>query len=70
MNFTEGQKALTVAAIFHKGRLKGRFDARYPRQIYIAFELLAVLSFVVEILNAGSAQQHNPRFFGLTSVDQ
>ena len=70
MDFAEGKEALAVAAIFDERRLKRWFDARYPRQIDIAFELLAVVGFVIEILNAGPAQQHNPRFFALTSVDQ
>ena len=70
MDFTEGKEALAVSAIFDEGRLKGRFDACHTRQIDISLELLAVFGFVIEILNAGSTQQNNPRFFALTGVDQ
>ena len=70
MDLTEGEEALAVAAIFHKGRLKRRLDAGYACEIDITFELLPVFRFVVKILNACSAQQHNPRFFALAGVDQ
>ena len=70
MNFAEGQKSLPVAAIFYKGGLKRGFDARHTRQIYIALELLAVLGFVIEILNTGATQQDNPCLFGLSGVDK
>ena len=55
VDFTEGEKTLAVAAIFNKGRLKGRLDAGHACEIDIAFELLPVFRFVVEILNARSA---------------
>jgi hypothetical protein len=70
MDFAEGKETLTVATILDECRLQGRFDACYPRQIDIAFELLSVFGFVIEILNAGSTEQNNPRFFALTSVDK
>ncbi|OWK20106.1 hypothetical protein AJ88_33435 [Mesorhizobium amorphae CCBAU 01583] len=41
--FTEGKETVTVAAIFDKGCLKGRFDARYAGEIDVSFELLLVL---------------------------
>ncbi len=43
VNFTEGEETVTVAAIFDKGCLKGRFDARYAGEIDVSFELLLVL---------------------------
>ena len=70
MNFTESQKTLTVSAIFHESGLKGWFDTGYPCEIDIPFQLFAVFRFVVKILNAGAAEQHNPRFFGLAGIDQ
>ena len=70
VNFAEGQESLPVAAIFNKGGLKRRFDARHACQINVAFELLAVFGFVIEILNTGAAQQDNPCLFGLSPVDK
>ena len=69
MDFTEGKEALTVAAIFDKRGLKRGFDTRYACEINIAFELLAVLGLVIEILNTGAAQKDDPCLFGLTGVD-
>ena len=70
VDFAECQEPLAIAAIFNKGGLKRWFDTRYAGQIYIAFELLAVFGLVIEILNAGAAQQDNPCFFGLSAVDK
>ena len=70
MDFTESEKALAIAAIFNEGSLKRWFYARHPRQIDISLKLLAIFSLVVKILNAGAAQEDNPRFFDLAAVYQ
>src|SRR3984957_2494129 len=42
MNFAEGEKAVSVAAIFDEGGLQRRFDPRHLRQIDIAARLFAL----------------------------
>jgi hypothetical protein len=43
MDFAEGQKTVTVPAIFDESSLEGGFDACHPRQIDVSLELLLVL---------------------------
>ena len=43
MDFTEGEEAVTVPAIFDEGSLERRFYAGHPREIDVSFELLLVL---------------------------
>jgi hypothetical protein len=70
VNFAEGEEALTIAAIFHKSRLQGRFYPRHTSEIDIAFKLFAVAGFVVKILDLIIVQKDNACFVALTSVDQ
>ncbi|WP_366664659.1 hypothetical protein [Mesorhizobium sp.] len=70
MNFTEGEKTVTVAAIFDKGRLKGRLDAGYAGEIDVSFELLLVLGFKVEFFDAVTANDNNACFLRVGGVYQ
>ena len=60
MDFREGEESMAVAAIFDKGRLKGRFDPCHLGEIDIASERFLIGCLEIEILNAVTAQHHNP----------
>jgi hypothetical protein len=68
--FTEGEETVTVAAIFDKGCLKGRFDARYAGEVDVSFELLLVLGFKVEFFNTVTADNDNACFLRVGGVYQ
>ena len=70
MDFAEGQEAVAVAAIFDEGGLKRRFDARYPGEIDISFELLLVLGLEVEFFDAVTADDDNPCFLRVGGIDK
>ena len=70
VNFTEGEKTVTVAAIFDKGCLEGRFDAGYAGEVDVSFELLLVLGFKVEFFDAVTANDDNACFLRVGGVYQ
>ncbi|CDX56894.1 membrane hypothetical protein [Mesorhizobium plurifarium] len=70
VNFTEGEKTVTVAAILDKGCLEGRFDAGYAGEVDVSFELLLVLGFKVEFFDAVTANDDNACFLRVGGVYQ
>ena len=51
MDFRKRQKAMAIAAIFHKRRLQRRFDADHLGKIDIAFELFFAGALEIEIVS-------------------
>jgi hypothetical protein len=68
VDFTEGKEAVAVSAIFDKGRLKGRFDARYAGEVDVSFELLFILGLKVEFFDTAAANHDNACFLRVGGV--
>ena len=62
MNFAESEEAMAVSAILDECSLKGRFDARYARQIDVSFKLFLVLQIRNQILRCGYRERRQPVF--------
>ncbi len=69
MDFIEGEKAMAVTAIFHKGRLKGRFDPGYFREINIAFELFSGCRLVIKFFKTGTLYDNDACLLFMRRVD-
>jgi hypothetical protein len=70
MNFAEGEKTVTVAAIFDEGRLQRRFDPRDLGQIDIAAQLFALRSLEVKLFDAIAADHDNPGLLRVGGIDK
>jgi hypothetical protein len=70
MNFAEGEKTVTVAAIFDEGRLQRRFDPRDLGQIDIAAQLFALRSLEVKLFDAIAADHDDPGFLRVGGIDK
>ena len=70
MDFREGQKAVSVAAIFDEGRLERRLYANDLREVDVALEGLAARGFEVEFFKSRSIDHNDPGFFGVSCIDE
>ncbi len=70
MDFTEGEEAVTVAAVFDESGLKRRLDPRYLREVDIAAELAAGGGLEVEFLDPAAAHHHDPGLLRVGGVDE
>jgi hypothetical protein len=70
MDFAEGQKAVTVAAIFDEGGLQRRLDARDLGEIDVAAQLLALGGLEIKLFDAIAADNNDPGLFRVGSIDQ
>src|SRR5258705_3664208 len=70
MDFAEGQKAVTVAAIFDEGRLQRRFYPRDLGEIDVAPQLFALGSLEIKLFDAIAADHNDPGLFRVGSIDQ
>src|SRR5580704_4281464 len=70
MDFREGEKSVTVAAIIDEGGLQRRFDAGYFGEINIAAKLLFIRRFEIEFFDSIAAQHDHPGLFWVGSIDQ
>ena len=70
MDFREGEEALAVAAIFDKGGLQRRLNARHLGKIDIALERPPRGSLEIKFFDFGSVENHHAGFFRVAGVDQ
>ena len=70
VNFTEGQKAVAITAVVHKGGLQRRLYASDFGQIDIAAQLLTASGFKVEFLHSLTTQNDNPSLLRMSRVDE
>lgn len=70
MNFAEGEKAMTIAAVFDEGGLQRRLDARDLGEIDIAAQLLALGRLEIKFLDAIAADHDHPGLFRMSGIDQ
>ena len=70
MDFAEGEEAMAIAAIFDKGCLQRRFDARDLGEIDIAAQLLALGGFKIKFFDAIAADHDDPGLFRVGGIDQ
>jgi hypothetical protein len=68
MDFTEGEEAVTVSAIFDKSSLEGGLYTRYASEIDISFELLLVLGFKIKFFDTVTANYDNPCFLRVGGI--
>jgi hypothetical protein len=70
MDFAEGQKAMTVAAVFDEGSLQRRLYARDLGEIDVSTQLFALGGLEIKFFDAIAADHHNPGFFRMGGIDQ
>ena len=70
VNFAEGEKAVTVAAVIDEGGLQRRLDARHLGKIDIAAKLLTIGGLEVEFLDAVATQNDHAGLFRMGRIDQ
>src|SRR5665213_115865 len=70
MDFAEGQKAVTVAAIFDEGGLQRRFYARDLREIDVSTQLFALGGLEIKFFDSVAADHNDPGFFRVGGIDQ
>jgi hypothetical protein len=70
MDFAEGEKAVTVAAIFDEGGLKGRFYARDLGEVDVAAQLFALGGLEIKLFDTIAADHNDPGLFQVGGVDQ
>ncbi len=70
MNFAEGQKAVTVAAVLDEGRLQRRLYAGDLGEIDVAAQLLALGGLEIKFFDAIAADHNDPGLFRVGGVDQ
>ena len=70
MDFRERQEAVAVAAVVDEGGLERRLYPRDLREIDIAAQLAAVRGLEIELLDAVSAQHHDPGLLRVRAVDE
>jgi hypothetical protein len=70
MDFAEGQKTVTVAAVLDEGRLQRWLYARDLGEIDIAAQLFALGGLEIKLFDAIAADHDNPGLFRVGSIDQ
>ena len=70
MNFAEGEKTVTVAAIFDEGRLQRRFDPRDLGEINIAAQLFALRGLEIKFFDAVAADDDDPGLLRVGGIDK
>ncbi|WP_429022657.1 hypothetical protein [Bradyrhizobium sp. I1.14.4] len=70
MDFAEGQKAVTVAAILDEGSLQRRLYARNLGEVNIAAQLLALGGLEVKLFDAIATDHNDPGLFRVGGIDQ
>jgi hypothetical protein len=70
MDFTEGQKSVTVSAVFNECGLQRRLYASDLGKVDVAAQLLALGRFEIKFLDAVAADHNDPGFFRVGGVDQ
>jgi hypothetical protein len=70
MDFAEGEEAVAIAAIFDKGRLQRRFDARDLGEIDIAAKLLALRGLEIKLFDAIATDHDDPGLLRVGGIDQ
>jgi hypothetical protein len=70
VDFAEGQKAVTVAAIFDEGSLERRLYARDLGEIDVAAELLALCGLEIKLFDAIAADHNDPGLLRMGGIDQ
>src|SRR3546814_9701217 len=70
MNFGKSEKAVAIAAIIHKSRLKRRFNPCYLGEIDVSFELFVLSGFEIKFLDPVSLDDGDPGFLPVARVDQ
>jgi hypothetical protein len=70
MNFAEGKKAVAVAAIFDKGRLKRRLHARDLGEVDVATKLFALSGLEIKLFDAIAADHNNPGLLRVGGIDK
>jgi hypothetical protein len=70
MDFTEGQEAMAVAAIFDEGRLQRRLYAGDLGEIDVSAQLLALGSLEVKLFDTIAADHNDPGLFRVGGIDQ
>ena len=69
VNFVKGEEAVSIAAIFHKGRLQRRLNAGDFGKINVTAKRRFGLRLEVEFLNLIVVGHHHPRFFRVDGID-
>ncbi len=70
MNFAEGKKAVTVAAVLDEGRLQRRLYAGDLGEIDVAAQLPALGGLEIKFFDAIAADHDDPGLFRVGGVDQ
>jgi len=70
MDFAEGEKAVTVAAILDEGSLQGWFYARDFGEVDIAAQLFALSGFEIKLFDSIAADHDDPGLFRVGGIDQ
>jgi len=70
MDFAEGEKAVTVAAILDEGCLQGWFYARDFGEVDIAAQLFALGGLEIKLFDSIAADHNDPGLFRVGGVDQ
>ena len=70
MDFAEGEKAVTVAAILDEGGLQGWFYARDLGEVDIAAQLFALSGLEIKLFDAIAADHDDPGLFRVGGIDQ
>src|SRR3546814_20217683 len=70
MNFGKSEKAVAIAAIIHKSRLKRRFNPCYLGEIDVSFELFVLSGFEIKFIDPVSLDDGDPGFLPVARVDQ
>ena len=70
MDFREGEEALAVAAIFDKGGLQRRLNARHLGEIDVALERPLGSGLEIKFLDLGTVENDHPGLFRVAGVDK
>ena len=70
MDFTEGEEAVAISAVFDERGLKRGFNARDLGEIDVAAQLLALGGFEIKFLDAIAADHDDPGLFRVGGIDQ
>jgi len=70
VDFTEGQKAVTVSAVFDECGLQRRLYTSDLGKIDVAAQLLALGRFEIKFLDAVAADHNDPGLFRVGGIDQ
>jgi hypothetical protein len=70
MDFGKGQETLAIAAIFHKGGLQRRLNARHLGEIDVSLERPLGRGLEIKFLDLGTVENDHPCFFRVVGVDE